>query len=94
MSDQLTPPEKRTAKKLPPKYKAVLWQYDETNICESAAIRKPIFLRMASVSSFFGDIEFNIIYLHTAKYSILNRIELERGGLPSCKDYYKKIQWI
>ena len=33
ISEQLTPPEKRNTKKIPAKYTAVLWQYDETTIC-------------------------------------------------------------
>jgi hypothetical protein len=54
VSEQLAPPEKRSSKKLPSRYKAVLWQYDEANICESAFIRKAIFSKMASVSLFFS----------------------------------------
>jgi hypothetical protein len=94
ISQHLTPIETRTAKKLPQRFKAVLWQYDEGNICELASFRKAAFSRLTLVSQFFSEIEFNIIYLHTAKYSILNRAEVDKGELPSCKDYYRKIQWI
>jgi hypothetical protein len=94
LSEPLAPPERRIAMKLPPRYVAVLWQYDEASICESAAVRKTVFNRLLQVSHFFASIEFNIIYLHTAKYSVLNRADLEKASLPSCKNYYKKIQWI
>jgi hypothetical protein len=40
--------------KLPSKYKAVLWQYDENNINQVAAYRRSVFARMAQLSSFFG----------------------------------------
>jgi hypothetical protein len=43
-------------KKLPSKYKGVLWQYDESNINDSAAFRRAIFSRMAQVSLFFTEI--------------------------------------
>jgi hypothetical protein len=54
-SQELNAPEKRVSRKLPSKYKGVLWQYDESNINDSAAFRRTIFSRMLQVSLFFTE---------------------------------------